>query len=161
MKLFIKRNVSTDNNIFTIFDDKGIEKYYVINKNFKTTKAHISLKIIDSNKNTVAKINKIPLVTTNSYTIKANNNRITLVCVMHTKGINCHYYGNNWHINGSPALRDFKIIDVGNSLIASQRKNNADCELNITKCENELFSIATSVCINLINTVDNLATQTV
>lgn len=161
MRLFIKRNNLADDVMFTVFDEKGNDKYYAVRKKLKSTKTSMGIIISDVNKITVAKIYKLPIVTTNSYTIKANNSRINLVCVTSSKGINCHYYGNNWHINGNLTLRDFKIIDVDNTLIATQTKNKAYFELNVANCDNELFCVATSICINLINTVDNFAAQTV
>ncbi len=158
MKLFIKRDISAGDSAFTVFDELGKEKYYVL---FTKTKSTVSLKITDTQNNTVVTIRKLPIVGTNTFVFRKRKNHITFVIVKSSKGIFCNYYGNNWHINGEITTKNFSIIDVDNSVIAIQRKCGEALELNITEDKNELYCICTSVCINLINTVDKLAMQAV
>lgn len=158
MKLFIKRSVSPDKTCFTVFNNNGSEKYYAC---FKGNKPVSKIIVTDKNNNPVLKIRKIPVVGTHTFVFKSGKSHITFVTVLSTKGIFAYFYGNNWHINGNLAKGNFSIIDVDNSEIAQQIKHIDYVELDVLDASNELYCVAASICINLINTVDNLAIQTV
>lgn len=158
MKLFLRRDTSSEGALFTVYDDLGKEKYYVISKKSKVKSGFV---ILDSDKNIAARIHKIPLVGTNLFDFKVNKKHITFVCLPIQNGINCYFYGNNWRIIGDAVTKNFSIADVDNSIIASQNKNASDYELDIFSAPDELYCISASICINLINTVDNLAAQAV
>ncbi len=158
MKLFLKRDISANDSVFTVFDELGKEKYDIL---FANKNSSVSLKITDIQKNTVATIRRLPIVGTNTFVFKKNKKHITFVIVNSSKGIFCNYYGKNWHIKGEIATKNFSIIDVDNSVIAMQKKIGDALELNIAEDKNELYCISTSICISLINTVDKLAVQAV
>ena len=107
------------------------------------------------------KIRKIPIVGTHTFTFKAGKHHITFVMIISSNKILGYYYGNNWHINGEIAKSNFSIIDVDNSVLATLKKHPDYIELNITDDSDELYCVATSICTNLINTVDKLAMQAV
>lgn len=160
MKLFIKRDISADDLGFIVFDELGKEKYYAV---FAKTKSKIKFNFVltDTQKNISAKIRQIPLVGTNTFVFKVGKDHLTFVVVITTNGVFCNFYGNNWHINGDVASKNFTILDVDNSVI-STHKNCINCsEVNINDKSNELYCIATSICISLINTVDKFAMQAV
>lgn len=158
MKLFLKRDISTADSAFTVFDELGFEKYYAI---FLKSKSTVKINITDTKGNIVLKIRKLPIVGTCTFVFKSGKKQITFVVVCSSKGIFCNYYGNNWHIKGSVASKSYSIIDVDNSLIASQKNCGESYELTITDELNELNCIATSICLSLINTVDKFEVQTV
>lgn len=158
MKLFIKRNISPDKSCFTVFDEYGNEKY---NATFTGSKSVSKLIVSDNADKTVLKIRKIPIVGTHTFAFKSGKHHITFVMIISPNGILGYYYGNNWHINGEIANGNFSIIDVDNSVIATLRKNTDYSELNITDDCDELYCVATSICTNLINTVDKFAMQAV
>lgn len=158
MKLFIKRNTFPDKSCFTIFDEYGNEKY---NASFTGSKSVSKLIVSDKADKAVLKIRKIPIVGTHTFALKAGKHHITFVMIISSNGIIGYYYGNNWHINGEITKGNFSIIDVDNSLIASQSKHADYIELNIADDSDELYCVATSICTNLINTVDKLAMQAV
>lgn len=158
MKLFIKRNTSPDKSCFTVFDEYGNEKY---NVSFTGSKAVSKLIVLDNSDNFVLKIRKIPIVGAHTFAFKAGKHHITFVMIISSKGIRGYYYGNNWHINGEIATGNFSIIDVDNSVIALQSKHTDYLELDITDDSDELYCVATSICTNLINTVDKLVIQAV
>lgn len=158
MKLFIKRDVSDTSSAFTVFDELGHEKYYSLNLKSKTNK---TLVITDTEKNIVAKIRQIPFGGAKSFVFKVGKSHITFVIAITSKGIYSNFYGNNWHINGEIASKNFSILDVDNTVIASNKKYGEYSELTVTDTVNELYSIATSICVNMINTVDKLAIQAV
>lgn len=159
MKLFIQRNHSADNIVFTIFDYLGKEKYEIIHTDSKNKNEFY---ISDINKNIkVGRIRRFPIPTANVFSIAVNRRHITFACLPLSHRLKCCFYGINWFINGNPVTKNYSIIDVDNSLIAVHTKTGANCELEICREADELDSIAVAVCINLINTVDNFATQAV
>lgn len=158
MKLFIKRNISPDKSCFTVFDEYGNEKY---NATFTGSKSVSKLIVSDNADKTVLKIRKIPIVGTHTFAFKLGKHHITFVMIISPNGILGYYYGNNWHINGEIAKGNFSIIDVDNTVIATQSKHTRYIELNITDDSDELYCVATSICTNLINTVDKFAMQAV
>lgn len=158
MKLFIKRNISPDKSCFTVFDEYGNEKY---NATFTGSKSVSKLIVSENADKTVLKIRKIPIVGTHTFAFKSGKHHITFVMIISPNGILGYYYGNNWHINGEIAKGNFSIIDVDNTVIATQSKHTRYIELNITDDSDELYCVATSICTNLINTVDKFAMQAV
>ena len=158
MKLFIKRNTSPDKSCFTVFDEYGNEKF---NATFTGSKSVSKLIVSDNADKTVLKIRKIPIVGTHTFAFKSGKHHITFVMIISPNGILGYYYGNNWHINGEIAKGNFSIIDVDNTVIATQSKHTRYIELNITDDSDELYCVATSICTNLINTVDKFAIQAV
>lgn len=158
MKLFIKRNISPDKSCFTVFDEYGNEKY---NATFTGSKSVSKLIVSDIADKTVLKIRKIPIVGTHTFAFKSGKHHITFVMIISSNRILGYYYGNNWHINGEIAKGNFSIIDVDNTVIATQSKHTRYIELNITDDSDELYCVATSICTNLINTVDKFAIQAV
>lgn len=158
MKLFLKRDVSTDNRIFSVYDEFGKEKYSVISKNIKS---NYSISIVDLNGNISCKIRKLPLISSISFLFKYNKKSITLVCVPLLNDLKCHYYGTNCHLVGSAVSKNFSLVNVDNSVRAACKKNASDCEIDICDPCDEMLGIATTVCINLINTVDNHVAQAV
>ncbi len=158
MKLYIKRDTSVNNSAFIIFDELGCEKFYI---SPKKAGSDLSILIIDKSNNILGKIRRLPILGTKSYVFRLGKNRIAFTCIPVKNGINCRYYGKNWHILGDLISKNFSIADVDNTVIATHTKNLADCELNVKNPADELYCLATAICINLINTVDNRITQAV
>lgn len=158
MKFFIKRNIDDSNRAFTVFDEKGCEKYFAI---FTKTKFPVVLEIVDSNFSHIAKIRQFPVMDTSTFVIKTGKKHMTLTVVAGKCGLNCFFYGSNWLIRGNPGAKNFYIIDVDNTVISNHKKHADYYELDIHSSTNEIYCLATSICIDLINTVDNLAIQVV
>lgn len=163
MKLFVNRDISACDVCFEIYDELGREKYKANERRTKPAvqKKTAKLDITDKNKAVCARIRQLPIVGVSSFSLKAPKKSATLVIMKAHAGVSCRFYGNNWHIVGDIASKEFSIIDVDNAVIASQSKKNSGFVLEITDSENELICLAASLCINMINTVDKPALQTV
>lgn len=163
MKLFIRRDVSPADTCFVIYDELGKEKYRAVLKKSRHTvnQNSIKLDIFDEYKTVVAKIRQLPIVGVKSYSLKTDNSAATLVIMTALNSVQCRFYGNNWHIIGNIADKEFSIIDVDNAVISAQHKQNSGYELVIRDSSNELISLLAALCINMINTVDNRAIQAV
>ncbi len=163
MKLFIIRDISASDVSFVISDELGREKYNAVVKKSKhnVAKGNIKLDIISSGKLVAAKIRQLPIVGVNSYSLKTDKTAATFVVVTRPNGVQCRFYGNNWHFCGNIASKEFNIIDVDNAVIAAQIRHTSGYELEITNPENELICLAAALCVNMINTVDKPALQTV
>lgn len=162
MKLFVKRDLSAPDAGFTVFDENGNPKYYAV---FKNTRSSVKLRITDTDKNIVAKIHRMAIPAIFAFSMTACNKSARLMINPSKDIMQCYYYGLNWHINGDIISKNFSIIDVDNTCIATHKTSfcgKSDCfELEIFNNSNELFCVTTSICINLLNTVDNLVTQAV
>ncbi len=163
LKLFINRDISTSDICFVISDELGKEKYNAVIKKSRhnVPKSTIKLDIVDGEKIVVAKIRKLPVVGVSSFSLKTQKSVATLVIVNSVSGMQCRFYGNNWRLCGDLASKNFSIIDVDNAVICCQRKTPLYCELEITNSENELTALLAALCVNMVNTVDKLAVQTV
>ena len=158
MKLFIKRDISDICSMFIISDELGNEKYYSLNLKSKTNKTFV---ITDTQRNVLAKVRQIPFGGAKSFVFKIGKSHTTFVIAITSKGVYSNFYGNNWHINGEIASKNFSILDVDNTVIAINKNCGEYSELTVIDTANELYCIATSICINMINTVDKLVIQAV
>lgn len=158
MKLFIRRNISTDKAAFNVFNEYGYEKYHIM---LKRKKGYSGFEVISVDGDVVCKVSKIQIGNVITYSIRDNCRKVRFVCVPVSSEIKCQFYGVNWYIAGEAISKNFSIMDVDNSVIATHKMVMSDYELNVFDKANEIISIATCICINLINTVDNRATQAV
>ena len=158
MKFFIRRNTSADNATFDVYNEQGYNKYRVIQND---KKGYNGFEIVSIDGKSVCKVRKILIGSFSAYSIKAESRRVKLVCIPVSAEIKCRFYGVNWHIAGDTVSKNFGILDVDNSVIATHKIVLSDFELNVFDKANELVSVAASICIDLINTVDNRATQAV
>lgn len=153
MKLHLKRDVSAGGVGFSVFDESGREKYRAVSVVTKVTKK-TNLLLLDQNGRVAAKIRRLPIVGTYTYVLRVEKSHITFVIVPVKNGVLSYFYGNNWHINGNIAAKDFTIIDVDKTVILSHRKHADYCTLEIFNEENERYCVAAAICVNLINTIE-------
>lgn len=158
MKLFIKRDISDTSSMFTVSDEFGNEKYYSMNLKSKTNKAFV---IMDTQRRVLAKVRQLNFGGAQSFVFKAGKSHITFVIAITSKGVYTNFYGNNWHICGDVKSKNYSIFDVDNTLIAENKNCGKYCELIVLDSVNELYSVMTSICTNMINTVDKFAIQAV
>ena len=158
MKLHLQRDVSSGDVRFLVYDESGSEKYRAVPVSTRVTK-RTNLVLLDSRGEPAAKIRRLPIVSTYSFVLKVKKTHITFVIVPTKNGILSYFYGNNWHINGSIAAKNFTIIDVDKSVILSHRKHASYCTLEIFDEDNELYCIAASICANLVNTIEKTAVK--
>ena len=156
----MKRNTSDDSCCFTVFDESEREKYCAC---FVPSKliARRRLAITDSSGDVVAKIRRLPLVGCDAYVLKFQRKHVTFVTLPTPNGFRSIFYGTNWHVTGEILSKEFSIIDVDKTLILAHNKHTDYCELLIPDERNELFCVATSVCVNLFNTIESPALQAV
>ena len=163
MKLFIKRDTSTKLSGFNVFDELAKLKYTV---HYKKSGSVTKLCIEDTNNCQLGVIRRIKVSGVCVYLISfKGKGSISTLINCNKDNFMCLLYGTNWRICGDIRTKNFSIIDVDKTAIAMQKRlfsnSTAAYELNIKSKENELAALAVAVCINLINTVDNFATQAV
>ena len=158
MKLYIKRDKSTDKSMFVVFDEYCNEKYYVVGSKDK-------LELISTDKSKLMTIRRVPLPALKAYSITVGKNNIKFIIGNSNSKVSCYYYGIGWHIRGNIFIKSFDILDADNSLVATHAQRFSSCgdgyELNVVNESRELFCIATAICINLVAKVDNPCPQTV
>ena len=153
MKLHLKRDVSSGDIFYYVFDESGNEKFRAVSVKTKVTK-RLYMLIYNCQGEAVAKIRRLPIAATNTFVLRVGKKHITFVMVPTKNGIYSYFYGNNWHINGDVAAKNFTIIDVDKTVILSHRRHADYCTLEIGSAENELYCVAASICVNSINTVE-------
>ncbi len=153
MKLHLKRDVSADDIRFVAFNESGSEKYSVCSERTKLS-AKLNLAVRTPQGEVAAKIRRFPVGGASAFVLRVGKQHITLVLLATKRGIYSFYYGNNWHILGNIADRNFTVIDVDKTVILNHRRHAGYCTLEYYRPENELYCLMTSVCVNLINTVE-------
>lgn len=161
MKFFFKRDISCADARFVIYDALCNEKYFVVSNGKSVEK----LKLIDLEGNTLLKIKKLPLPVVYAFSISHKTENIKMILNPAKSAAGCYYYGISWHIRGNVFEKNFDIIDVDNTVVATHLKRWSGCadgyELNVYCREKELLCIASAVCINIVSIVDNPAIQAV
>lgn len=153
MRLFIKRDKSPDSTDFVIFGESGEERYKTQQKKTPSKKG-VNLRIVDASGCTAAKIRRFPIAPASIFFIRLEKSRLTFVTVPAKNGLYSYFYGSNRLVSGSVAAKNFSVIDVDKSVVFSHRRRPGYIELEIADKKNEAFSVAVSVCANLINTVE-------
>ena len=86
--------------------------------------------------------------------MRVKKSHITFVMVPVKGEILSYFYGNNWHVNGNIAAKNFTVIDVDKTVILYHRKHADHCTLEYFDRDNELYCVTAAICANLINTVE-------
>ena len=159
MKLFLKRDVAATDTNFSIFDESGNEKYRAAHIKTKVTKK-LNMAVTDKRGEVVAKIRRLPIAGATAFVLKVGRTHITLVMVITRRGVLSYFYGNNWHIIGDLAKKNFSIIDVDKTVILNHRRQSGYAELEFYNAEHELYCVTASICANLINTVEKPVVKT-
>lgn len=160
MRLYLKRDKSSEKYDFVFFDELGEEKYRAYFKK-AVGSAKMNLIVETTANGVAAKIRRLPIVGTRTFVFKVGKSHVTFVMVPTQKGIYSYFYGNNWHIGGDIATKNFQIIDVDKSVILNHTRCPDYCLLEIPNPDNELYCVATSICANLINIIDKPAVKAV
>ena len=158
MRLYLKRDKSADKYDFVFYDELGKEKYRAYFYRGKVA-PRFTMTIETPAGAAAAKIRMLPLVGVRAFVLRAGKGHVTLVVVPTQKGIYSYFYGNNWHISGDLATKNFNIIDVDKSVILSNTRRPDCCLLEISNPDNELYCVAASICANLINTIEKKTLQ--
>lgn len=161
MKVFLKRETTPGNVIFTVKDCMGDDKYTVTAKEgTPMSKAYIKDKA-GANRLVIRRIN-LPMYTL--YSISSGGERISLV-TSHSNLQECVFYGISWRISGDVRKRSYDIVDADNSVVAAVTKAGVGkCDsiaLNIFCEQRELFSIGVAICLCMEKTVDCEVFQTI
>lgn len=162
MQLFIKRDTTDLTSRFVVFDDLCKEKYHVVCPSIKST-GKLVVKTLSDEK--IATIKEIPLPMMKAYSINDGKQSIKLIINVNAQGSSCYFYSSSWHFRGDILLQSYDIIDVDNSIIASNAKRFGKCgdgyELNITKDSNEALCLCVAICLLLVPIANDKAPQAV
>lgn len=163
MKLFIKRDTTDLESRYYILDDKLKEKYLITGKH---TASGDRIKLLDMEKNELLTIRKIPLPVLKAFSItklKGEKKNIGLIVNSDVEDGLCYFHGISWRIRGSIHTGSYDIMDVDNTVIASNIRrwssSGTGFELNINNENCELFCIGTVICLNTFSALHDPATQ--
>lgn len=161
MKLYIKRDISSEKSRFVVLDELCHEKYLVVSSGKSLEK----LNITDLDNNVLTKINRLPLPLLHAYSITCGKKNIRFILNPAKNAENCYYYGICWHIRGQVFTKSFDIVDVDNSLVATHSRgwNNSfeGYELNVFDDQYEQFCLSSALCVDLATLSESPVIQTV
>lgn len=150
MKFFLKQNTEGGKEVFIIYDDMGQPAYHVI-----SDKNALSSKLIlqDVAEKTVAKINRIGVLTLSRYDISVDDKECAHITQSLSAAIpKLKVHGLNWHFRGDIVLRSFDVLDIDRTLIMTHGRNwgpYGECfAIDIAKPQNELLCLCIAVAID-------------
>ncbi len=162
MKRFLKRDSSVQQICYTVFDELGNELYYAVNDspyNFH------NYEISDLNNNKLCTVHCLPLPVFYAYNIFDGKDRIKLIFNKNPSIPLISFFGISWRFSGDVLTKNYEIIDTDNTVLLSHRccwTGGIDSyEIEIFDEPREILLLASTICIDKIQTADSKLLQTV
>lgn len=160
VKLYLKRDNSSEFSRYIVLDELGVEKYSIVGRHLASGER---MYILDGEKK-LMKIKDTKLYMLRSFYISQKSDAMRILIAYKGNDISVTFHGICWHISGDVLGKAYDILDIDNSVVASVSKSYSSgtqlFEININNEEKELFCIAGAVCVNSIATVHKMAAQT-
>ncbi len=155
MRLYLKKDNSTDLSRFVVLNELGDEKYYVVKRRDYPHGSRI-ITTLDYNK--VCSITSIPLPLMKAYTLNDSKDIVRLVFSKNIARFMCYYYGISWRFRGDILQKNYEIVDHDNTVMLSHinhwAKGNKGYEINIFDEEREMLLLASAICIDQFETAE-------
>ena len=153
MKFYIKQNTADGTEVFTICNESGQPVYHVQSEE---STLYSKLTVFDTEKNAVAKINRIGVISLFRYDISIDDKdcaRITQK-LSSTGAPKLKIHGASWHFRGDMALRSFDVLDVDHTVIMTHGRHwgiNGECfAVDIQLPQNEILCLCIAVVVDSI-----------
>ncbi len=153
MKFYIKQSTADGNEVFTILNEVGQPVYHVQSDESTLTG---KLKILDTQKNVVAKINRIGVVGFSRYDISIDDKDCARITQNLAAAVTPKFkiHGVSWHFRGNMLLRTFDVLNVDHSIVMTHARNwgvNGECfAVDIALPQNEVLCLCIAVVIDSI-----------
>ncbi len=156
MKLFLKRDNSSEHTRFIVCDHLGVEKFTVTGKRRATTDKMI---LSSADATPLVTIRSAPFHVFYAFSIKDSKDRFAITATKGRNFIEYRFHGISWRLCKSSDCRSFEIFDADGKLIMSQCADRylstGAYELDIYSEQREYFCIAAAICANAVNFTDS------
>ncbi len=155
MRLYLKKDNSTEYSKFTVYNELGNEKYYVLKRKDFPGGSRIITNLVY---NQLCSITSIPLPLMKAYTLNDKKDVVRLVFNKNTSRFMCYYYGISWRFRGDILGKNFEIVDHDNTVLLTQKNNwcnvNDGFQIDVYDEERELLLLSSAICIDQFETAD-------
>lgn len=152
MKIYLKRDNSSLNSRYVVYDELGLPKYTIVGKH----SASGERMYIMQDESVVAKMRDTRLGVLKNFTVTDSGSSARIIITNKGSNISINFRGVSWHIRGDVLAKSYDILNVDNSVIAAVSAFSTfgrdSLEININNDNKELFCIASVVCIDSIAT---------
>ncbi len=160
MKIFLKRDKSSDTSRYIVDNEIGNELYKV---NGRYTRSSHHLYVMNGD-NCVAKIRDTHLALLRTCYVSSPENSFHITVSNLKSNIKVNFHGTTYRIRGDVLNKSYDIMDIDNTVVACVCRrfstSTETLEININNNNSQLACIATAVCLDSVNTDDAMALQT-
>ena len=158
VKLFLQRDTSTLNARYQVADEKGGLRYTVIGKRNPSGE---SIRIIDTNGETVCRIRSLGFSALSIYSISAGSESMRLNIAVGSGRAAVRFRGISFYVRGDVLMGSYSILDADTAVVCTAGKDfvRGCTQLVLHQQEREVFCLATAICIDSLNVCQTPALQ--
>ncbi len=160
MKLYLRRDKSSEKSRFIVYDHKGDTKYYVKGRRNTATDKMV---ITDVYGKTLLTLRVAPFQYFYIFSVKGEKRHFVLTLSGLPARAEFRFHGITWYVSDFSPERNLTVSDIDKSVVMTQISKSSSYdyhELTINKNECELYCVATAICADVVNylTLRNFAT---
>lgn len=158
VKLYLQRDISTLNARYQVADEKGALRYTVTGKRNPSGE---SIRICDTNGDTVCRIRSLGFTALSVYSISAGGESMRLNIAAGSGRASIRFRGISFFVRGDVLMGSYSILDADTAIVCTVGKDFVrDCtQLVLNQKEREIFCLATAICIDSLNVCQTPALQ--
>ncbi|MGN0453269.1 MAG: hypothetical protein ACI4GZ_05655 [Ruminococcus sp.] len=162
MKLFLKRDTSSDSSRYIVYDESGLDKYVISGKRTASVEKFY---INTPDGRPLVRIRAVPFHIFYAFSISDGNERFTITVNNLSRLSDYHFHGISWRLRREDCSRNFELLDADLTLVMTQNAGKLHSfgayELYIASPQRELFCIATALCADMVDFADAAQKATV
>ena len=158
VKLYLQRDISTVNARYQVADERGKLRYTVTGKHNPSGE---SIRICDTEGNTVCKIRSLGFTALSVYSISAGGESMRLNIAVGNRRASIRFRGISFFVRGDVLMGSYSILDADTAVVCTVGKDfvRGCTQLMLHQKEREIFCLATAICIDSLNVCQTPALQ--
>ena len=150
VKIYLQRDISTLNARYQVADEQGRLRYTVTGKRNPSGE---SIRICDTDGNTVCKIRSLGFTALSVYSISAGGESMRLNIAVGSGRASIRFRGISFLVRGDVLMGSYSILDADTAVVCTVGRDYArNCtQLDLNQNEREIFCLATAICIDSLN----------
>ncbi len=159
MKLYLKRDTSSDSARFEVLDERG-DRY--LTATGRRNPAGETVRLCRDGR-AIARIRDLNLSVLNAYGITTPSESARLILAIGGGTLSARFRGISFYIRGDVLSGAFDILDADNTVVCavSKKLSKGYTELTVYNSQRELFCIASVICIESVASAATPMLQTV